>query len=49
MVTGYITLGQKSAIKKVVISTFVIIRKTFRWTKIGDEEVYALYKKGRVQ
>lgn len=30
MVTGYITLGQKSAIKKVIISTFVIIRKTFR-------------------
>ena len=30
MATGYITLGQKSAIKKVVISTFVIIRKTFR-------------------
>jgi hypothetical protein len=29
MVTGYVTLGQKSAIKKVVISTFVIISKDF--------------------
>jgi hypothetical protein len=39
MATGYTTFGQKSAIKKVVISTF-------RRTKIGDEEVFQLYKKG---